>query len=123
MKKSILAISLILVGMTACQLNRNQVPEKGVSKQLAQFRSTVISELSYDLHLKIPADKERPITGHAALSFHLKDKKQALFLDFKAAPDQLHLLVVNGDTILNPLIERNTSDCLKKHCYQAAIRS
>ncbi len=106
MKKSILAISLILVGMTACQLKGKDVPENGVSKQLAQFRSTVISELSYDLHLKIPAEKERPIRGQAALSFRLKEKRQALFLDFKAAPDQLHLLVVNGDTILNPLIEK-----------------
>ncbi|MBI9063923.1 MAG: hypothetical protein JEZ14_18210, partial [Marinilabiliaceae bacterium] len=125
MKKNLFKAILLLLIVTACQFDGTDVPEKGVSKQLAQFRSGVISELDYHLHITVPTEKKSSITGHSILSFQLKDKRKALFLDFKAEQDQLHQLIVNGDTISQPQIEnehiRLPKKALKKGANEVVI--
>ncbi|SMB98274.1 Peptidase M1 membrane alanine aminopeptidase [Hymenobacter roseosalivarius DSM 11622] len=69
--------------------------EKGVSQELATYRSQVVSELAYALHFTIPAAKEQPIPATESISFLLKENKSPLQLDFKENTDHLKRLVVN----------------------------
>ena len=70
------ALCLLVVGISA------QVPEKGVSKELAQQRKANISNVSYDLTFNIPADAKTPVTGKAVIAFDLKEKSDVV-LDFQ----------------------------------------
>lgn len=80
------------------------MPVKGVSQQMAQVRSEMISALSYHLTLQVPEEKSELIKGQSTITFQLKDKKETLYLDFKADQQQLKALIVNNDTIPNPMI-------------------
>ena len=72
----IFALCLIVLGLSA------QVPEKGVSKELAQQRKTDISNVHYDLTFNIPADAKTPVTGKAVITFDLLQKSN-IVLDFQ----------------------------------------
>ena len=95
---------------TACQRatypTAAAVPvETGVSQTLAVARKQQLSHVSYALSLHIRAQKTAPITGNELVAFVLKDNHQPLQLDFKAAADQLHRVVVNGQPV--PIDYRN----------------
>ena len=72
----ILTLCLLVLGISA------QIPEKGVSKELAQQRKANISNVSYDLTFNIPADAKTPVTGKAVIAFDLLEKKDVV-LDFQ----------------------------------------
>lgn len=73
--------------------------EKGVSQQLAAYRSQVVSDLAYALHFTIPAAKEQPILATESISFVLSENKSPLQLDFKENTDNLKRLTVNKKPI------------------------
>ena len=70
------ALCLMVLGLSA------QVPEKGVSKELAQQRKSNISNVLYDLTFNIPADAKTPVTGKAVITFDLLQKSDVV-LDFQ----------------------------------------
>ena len=72
----IFTLCLMVLGLYA------QVPEKGVSKELAQQRKANISNVSYDLTFNIPADTKTPVTGKAIITFDLLQKSDVV-LDFQ----------------------------------------
>ena len=72
----IFTLCLLVLGISA------QVPEKGVSKELAQQRKGNISNVSYDLTFNIPADAKTPVTGKAIIAFDLSQKSDVV-LDFQ----------------------------------------
>ena len=67
---------LMVLGLSA------QVPEKGVSKELAQQRKANISNVHYDLTFNIPAEAKTPVTGKAVITFNLLEKNNVVF-DFQ----------------------------------------
>ena len=70
--------------------------ESGVSKALADFRSTVIRDVQYQLNFDIPASKTEAISAKELLTFHLLENRFPVQLDFKAQPDQIKTITVNG---------------------------
>ena len=56
----------------------------GVSKDLANFRSTVINDIQYQLKFDFPAVKSEEIKANELLSFSLLKNEFPLQLDFKA---------------------------------------
>ncbi|QIL75312.1 hypothetical protein [Hymenobacter sp. HDW8] len=74
--------------------------EKGVSQELAAYRSQVVSELAYTLHFTIPAVKEQPILATESVSFVLSENKSPLQLDFKENTDHLKRLIVNKKPVI-----------------------
>jgi aminopeptidase N len=57
-------------------------PGPGISSALAEERVRRISDLRYDLHVAIPAERSVPVTGKVTISFTLKDASRPLALDF-----------------------------------------
>ncbi|MDZ7646604.1 MAG: hypothetical protein U5K54_05160 [Cytophagales bacterium] len=68
--KANLLILFSLVLMGACK-SSIQNPDKGVSFELNEQRKQTLSEVSYQLHLDIMADKHMPITGQVVISFSI----------------------------------------------------
>ena len=71
----------------------------GVSETLARARRAIISSVAYNLNLTIPTQKTEPIEVVEQVSFNLKDNRYPVQLDFKAPPEYLHRLTLNGQPI------------------------
>ncbi|AZB07702.1 aminopeptidase [Chryseobacterium sp. G0162] len=79
--------------------------ESGVSYELAQFRKSTLSEITYELSLKIPESKSERISGTEVLTFNYKKQDEtSLLIDFKEDPASLLSVSVNGQTI-KPILE------------------
>jgi len=74
--------------------------ESGVSYELAQSRKSTISEIKYELSLKIPENKTERISGTEALYFNYKKQNNTpLQIDFKEDSSSLLSVSVNGQTV------------------------
>jgi aminopeptidase N len=71
----------------------------GVSKELADFRSSLINEIQYQLKFDIPELKSQEIKANELLSFYLFQDGFPLQLDFKAQENQIQKIEVNGKVI------------------------
>lgn len=76
-----------------------QSVETGVSRELAQYRKSVISKVNYTLEFDIPRERAAKITANEVLRFHLDKKDDALQLDFKEDKSKLTKLTVNGQSV------------------------
>ena len=73
-----LASLLCLTVLTA----RAQMLSRGVSKELAEHRKAMISDVSYELTFSIPESPEQQVTGEAVIAFELTEKADVA-LDFQ----------------------------------------
>jgi aminopeptidase N len=97
---NILIYLLLLPAATyAQQTTMPQRVETGVSLSLATQRSKNISQLNYQLHFHIPAEKSTAIHGTTAIRFQLAKVPQVLQLDFKASANQIKNINVNGKSV------------------------
>ncbi|QMU29967.1 M1 family aminopeptidase [Adhaeribacter radiodurans] len=104
--KNRIAISittLLFLTIVACSKKmistQNILVENGVSKALADYRQSVISQLGYSLHFTISNGKSAPIQGQETIRFHLKNNKTLLQIDFKEKADHLQTIKVNGQDV------------------------
>lgn len=81
---------------TACGKSIRTMLEPGVSQELAAFRKKQISQVSYDLHFRIPASLDSAVTGHAVIRFLQARAMYGVILDFQGSADMIHEVVVNG---------------------------
>ncbi|HET8859601.1 M1 family aminopeptidase [Marivirga sp.] len=79
--------------------NEREIIESGVSKELADYRKEVISDLHYKLKFSIPDSLDQPIEASERIIFELKKNELPLQLDFKGKPNQLKKLTVNGKEV------------------------
>lgn len=92
--------SFFLLIWCAASINvKAQKVETGVSKELAQYRKSVIEQVNYQLEFDIPREKTGKIAAQEVLSFNLKSKDEALQLDFKEDKTKLFKLIANGQSI------------------------
>jgi aminopeptidase N len=88
---------LILVALVCPHsLPAQAVPEPGVSLALARERSGTIRHVSYGLDLKITDTLDRLVEGTVILAFDYLPDGSPLQIDFKADPQQVKGIVVNG---------------------------
>ena len=70
--------------------------EKGVSKELADYRKQNISQLEYQLSFDIPENQKENILGKNQIIFQLKATDQDLQIDFREDPNLIKSLSCNG---------------------------
>lgn len=73
--------------------------EPGVSLALAEERAGRLSGLHYRLHFAIPAEQSQAIRGEVEIRFTLAEAATPLQLDFRAGPEAVQALVVNGSAL------------------------
>ena len=91
----------LMIGLMACQSPRNEsskLTEAGVSLELAQFRKAHFNAVNYQLFFSIPAERQRPVEGKVEISFQT-ERPQPLILDFRAEPEQVKQVEVNGQSV------------------------
>ena len=67
--------------------------KKGITKELADERSRIISQVNYDLTFNIPASQKQPVKGTAVISFLLAEQTDVL-LDFQGTFSGI--CIING---------------------------
>jgi len=67
----------------------SEIPEKGVSSELAAFRKKQLAEVHYTLSFDIPEVRKAPIKAELFLDANIRDNSRPLYLDFKADPASL----------------------------------
>ena len=91
-----LKMALMLAAACLCSTTFALNIEKGVSKELAEYRAAHVTDVRYTLNFSIPDRKEEPVTGTAVISFGY-DGKENLQLDFQGKMmDGVRMAVVNG---------------------------
>ena len=76
--------------------------ETGISFELARYRKEQISEVVYDVHFKIPKEKEKPIPARLEVYFRIHDLKNDVFLDFNEQASNLKSIKINGkESVIN----------------------
>ncbi len=78
-------------------------PEPGVPFALAQDRARRVSNLAYEVSLRLPARKDVPIPGRLVASFVLVDPGHPLAFDFAQPADHVQGVTVN-DAAIEPRI-------------------
>ncbi|MFT7049165.1 MAG: aminopeptidase N [Halioglobus sp.] len=89
-------VSTIAAGLLGGCGSPALIVEPGVSQQLAQFRSSLISDINYRLALDVPAQAGEAIAGHIVISLKLADAESALQLDFRESADNIKTVRSNG---------------------------
>jgi aminopeptidase N len=75
------------------------VLETGISLELATYRKQQISGVVYDLHFKIPNEKENPIPSRLEVRFRVHNLTNDVFLDFNEATSKLKAVKINGKKV------------------------
>jgi aminopeptidase N len=93
----VLIFSLFLGYETWAQKKiQSPVNEPGVSRDLAQFRKSILRDIQYELNFTLPPQKDQGIEVEESVKFQLLDRVGTLPLDFKQGQDRIHYLKVNG---------------------------
>ena len=84
-------IPTLLLAATLCLSSQTTMAVEvtnGVSHELAVSRTSVVSDIAYDLTFDIPALKTMPVKGKSTITFVYKEGKDDLQLDFQGSPSQ-----------------------------------
>ncbi len=84
--------SLLLLG--GCRPAQQDVAVSGVSRELAAYRKSTLSEVKYDLLFRIPSLRTERVEGILQLSFIL-EKPGRIVLDFREDPENIREVKVN----------------------------
>ena len=97
--KCFLALLTFLILIFSCGKEENKLKlEKGISFELAKYRKQQIADVVYNLHFKIPKEKESSIDSKLEVNFTINDLKNDVFLDFNEEESKLKSIKVNGKT-------------------------
>lgn len=109
MKKGLLVLFLVAFNSYYhAQVQSRPGVESGVSYELAQLRKSTLSEIKYDINLKIPESKSERILGTETLTFNYKKQNDTpLQIDFKEEAASLKSVSVNGKMIKPVLKEEH----------------
>ena len=97
MKKTKILMTSLLCLLCACgRTGQDEAPllDEGISWELAQYRKTTVSDVSYGLSLTIPEEKEVPIEASEEVRFSLTAPTDVI-LDFDETEDKIHEVSVN----------------------------
>ena len=96
---SILLILCIISSSCQKDSEKNNVPEAGIPKDLADFRKAQLSDIVYKLDFKIPRNIEDSIPSKLELEATIHDTSKPLYLDFNVEEGHVKRVVANGKEI------------------------
>lgn len=96
LRNTIAVLTFLLVSCSGAKYASEPMLEIGVSKKLAVYRKSVLSNINYKLELNIPRDKDEVINAVEELTFQLSSTKYPLQIDFRENVKKIKVLQVNG---------------------------
>ena len=107
MKQSVRTIFLFLFAWFSLLVGAAVPVVDGVSRELAVYRATHLSDVCYDLSFTVPNDKSKPVFFEELLMFDWSGEED-LQIDFQGEASQLYNdLMVNGKTIKTVLLNEH----------------
>ena len=95
-----LTLFLAFTIITSCTSPSKKLKlEKGISYDLAVYRKKQISDIVYNLHFKIPAEKTQSIASKLTVTFNVNDIEYDVYLDFNEAPSKLKSVKINNEKV------------------------
>ena len=99
MKNYLVIISVFL--LFSCDKKQEKLKlEKGISYDLAKYRKQQISDIVYNLHFKIPAEKTKAIASKSIINFNVKNLENDVYLDFNEATSKLKSVKINSEEVV-----------------------
>lgn len=99
MKRTTLFTILATLSLAAASCNsykpHNERYTEGVSYELAEWRSSTIKNVSYDLHFDIAASRSEAVMGELSLAFDV-EQSQEIVIDFRQRSDEILDVRANG---------------------------
>ena len=87
------ATILLMIFFIGCETNNIDL-SPGVSWELASYRAKTISNVRYEILLKIPDKVDAPIVGLETIRFNLLKSAQDLVLDFRQPSEYIQSIKV-----------------------------
>ena len=82
-------------------------PPPGIPETLATDRASRVSNLRYDVTLRIPASRKEAVSGHLRATFALSTTDTPLAFDFAQPTDRLLAMHANGSVIEPAVLEQH----------------
>lgn len=98
-RSAVVVCSIFLASCSGTKSLINPGLEDGVSRKLANYRKSVLSDINYQLSFNIPIEKSKSIAAEEVLSFQLKETSYPLQLDFRESSSKLQHVEVNGNEV------------------------
>ena len=76
--------------------DRERLPQPGVTRDLAERRASMITDVRYEVTLAIPSERAQPIAGTVTTRFDLASTGETVVFDFAQSPEHV-LAVRRGD--------------------------
>ncbi|WP_334057003.1 M1 family metallopeptidase [Polaribacter sp. P097] len=95
-----LTLFLAFTIITSCTSPSKKLElEKGISYDLAVYRKKQISDIVYNIHIKIPAEKTQSIASKLTVNFNVNDLEYNVYLDFNEATSKLKSVKINNENV------------------------
>jgi aminopeptidase N len=89
-----------LVAATGCEAPAPPDTSLGVAHELAVLRAATLGNVAYDVRLRVPAQRDLPLTGTTAVAFDWNDPAgRDVVLDFKDPGSRVRAVRVNGESV------------------------
>ena len=95
----LLALLAIVLTTVSCSKERRDIPEKGVSFALNQYRKRHIDSVRYAIEFEIPPSKTEKIKGKETITFLLNALDSTLALDFNVDSTRLLGVQIEGKSV------------------------
>ncbi len=109
--KGKLAVLVVLAslgaGVAAWLLSQRETPPPGagIPLALAESRAARITNLAYQVSLRVPAARQEPVRGNVVATFKLSDARAPLSFDFAQPGDKLVKVHANGQDVAARVID------------------
>lgn len=99
LRTSMAVLSVFLISCSGAKYASRPMLETGVSKKLAIYRKSVLSNINYKLELDIPEKRSEVINAVEEIVFQLGTNQYPLQLDFREDAKKIRSLHVNGVSV------------------------
>ena len=102
---AVVAIVVLAAGAAVFFFGRTEPPPPaaGIPETLATERAGRVSNLRYDVTLRIPSSRKEAVSGHLRATFTLSDADKPLAFDFAQPSDRLLGMHANG-SVIEPVV-------------------
>lgn len=99
LRNTIAVLVFLFISCSGTKYASEPMLEIGVSKKLAVYRKSVLSNINYKLELDIPGDRKEIINAIEEVTFELSANKYPLQMDFRENVKKIKSLQVNGSNV------------------------
>lgn len=96
LRNTIAVLVFLFISCSGTKYVSEPMLQMGVSKKLAIYRKSVLSNINYKLEMDIPEDRKEVINAVEELTFELSANKYPLQMDFRENVKKIKSLQVNG---------------------------